>query len=78
MTAQRSVPEITKESYEGNLSEDELLDRRNQQRQHQQYHQQRQHRPGQAQRMDQQQGQQGQQQQYYQGNLYNQDVNLEL
>ncbi|XP_044260887.1 RIMS-binding protein 2 isoform X3 [Tribolium madens] len=65
--AQRSIAEITKESYEVNLSEDEMLDRRNQR----QYHQQRQFRQGQQTREQQQQQQptqqqQQQQQQYYQ------------
>ncbi|KAI4454747.1 rim binding protein-related [Holotrichia oblita] len=57
--AHRSIPEITKDSYEGNLSEDEMLERRNQGRQQGQYHRQ-------QQRAVQQQRTDHQQQQYYQ------------
>ncbi|XP_045466510.1 RIMS-binding protein 2 isoform X4 [Harmonia axyridis] len=69
--AQRPLTEITKESYESNMSEDELLDRRNQrqyqQGRNQQQGQQQQRSQQQQQRMDQQGQQQGQnQQQYYQ------------
>ncbi|XP_044764212.1 RIMS-binding protein 2 isoform X3 [Coccinella septempunctata] len=69
--AQRPLTEITKESYESNMSEDEILDRRNQrqyqQGRNQQQGQQQQRNQQQQQRMDQQGQQQGQnQQQYYQ------------
>ncbi|KAK9874254.1 hypothetical protein WA026_002609 [Henosepilachna vigintioctopunctata] len=69
--AQRPLTEITKESYESNMSEDELLDRRNQrqfqQGRNQQQGQQQQRGQQQQQRMDQQAQQQGQsQQQFYQ------------
>ncbi|KAJ8910498.1 hypothetical protein NQ315_012345 [Exocentrus adspersus] len=68
---QSGIPsiEITKENYEGNLSEDEMLERRNQR----QFQQRPQHRQSQQQRVEQQQAQQQQaqqqaqqQQQYYQ------------
>ncbi|KRT80505.1 Fibronectin domain-containing protein, partial [Oryctes borbonicus] len=62
--AHRSIPEITKDSYEGNLSEDEILERRNQGRQQGQYRTQR---SGQ-----QQQRPEHQQQQYYQQTQVNQ------
>ncbi|CAG9861506.1 unnamed protein product [Phyllotreta striolata] len=66
--------EITKENYESNMSEDELLDRRNQrqyqqrpqQRQGQQRQEQQQQQQQQQQQAQQQQSQQTQQQQYYQ------------
>ncbi|XP_057657732.1 RIMS-binding protein 2 isoform X3 [Diorhabda carinulata] len=69
--AQRCVAEITKENYEDNMSEDELLERRNQ-RQYQQRNQQRQGQQRSEQQQQQQQQQQpqqqvqSQQQQYYQ------------
>ncbi|XP_074041769.1 RIMS binding protein isoform X4 [Leptinotarsa decemlineata] len=63
--AQRCVAEITKENFEGNMSEDEILDRRNQR----QYQQRSQPRQSQHQRTEQQpppQQQPQSQQQYYQ------------